>query len=220
MAILLPVIHVQSPKQAIENVKIVQDAGCGGCFLINHSIDHKQLLHAYEKVVSKFPEMWVGLNILGMEVGEAVERTSEFADGLWVDNLGVKEDGDNLDLLTLDNVRANDLTLLFGGTAFKYQESVKDVAKVAAIAAKYCDVVTTSGDATGSAPAVEKIRLMSEAVGDRRLAIASGISLENVESFLPYAYYFLVASSISKSFTELDFDKTKALAEKIHNVQV
>jgi len=48
-----------------------------------------------------------------------------------------------------------------------------------------------------------------------RLAIASGITTENVESYLPWVSDFLVASGISSSFTELDPDLTRELAEKI-----
>ena len=47
--------------------------------------------------------------------------------------------------------------------------------------------------------------MMKEAIGDHPLAIASGISLENVEQFLPYSDAFLVATSLLKPGTE-DFD--------------
>jgi len=53
----------------------------------------------------------------------------------------------------------------FGGIAFKYQMPDPDPAGSAAIAVRLMDVVTTSGTKTGSAPDIEKIRSMKEAIG-------------------------------------------------------
>lgn len=66
------------------------------------------------------------------------------------------------------------------------------------------DVVTTSGAGTGIAASVEKIRRMKTALGDFPLAIASGITPENVVDYLPYSDCYLAATGISKSFEELD----------------
>jgi predicted TIM-barrel enzyme len=77
------------------------------------------------------------------------------------------------------------------------------------------DVITTSGMATGSAPAVEKIRSMREAIGKHPLAIASGMTPENVSQFMPYADAFLVATGISKSSYELDPAKVAAFVKAI-----
>jgi predicted TIM-barrel enzyme len=52
--------------------------------------------------------------------------------------------------------------------------------------------------------------------GDYPLAIASGITPENIEKYLPYVDYFLVATGISKTFDEFDPEKRKLLAQKIH----
>lgn len=77
------------------------------------------------------------------------------------------------------------------------------------------DVVTTSGPGTGKAAAVEKIRTMKEALGDFPLAIASGITPENVSDYLPYADCFLVATGISRNFEQLDPARTHALVEAV-----
>ena len=49
----------------------------------------------------------------------------------------------------------------------------------------YMDVVTTSGPGTGKAAAPEKIRTIRQAIGDKPLAIASGVTPENVPDYLP-----------------------------------
>ena len=52
---------------------------------------------------------------------------------------------------------------------------------------------------------------MKHAIGDSPLAIASGITLENVSQYLPIADCFLVATGISESFFELDPVRTREL---------
>jgi predicted TIM-barrel enzyme len=83
------------------------------------------------------------------------------------------------------------------------------------------DVVCTSGSATGVAPPVEKIKLMS--AGTKRckgaaLAIASGVDEDNVEALLEAgADAVLVASSVSADFHNLDREKLESLVKKVHS---
>jgi uncharacterized protein len=108
--------------------------------------------------------------------------------------------------------------LYFGGTAFKglgYAED-EDAEKAAKMATEFMDIVTTSGSETGEAAPVDKIVSMKKAIGDRSLAIASGITLDNVRVYLPYVDFFLVATGISRSFHELDAVKVRELAGVIH----
>ena len=53
--------------------------------------------------------------------------------------------------------------------------------------------------------------------GDTPLAIASGITPENVEVYLPFADSFLVATGISRSFTELDPSKVRMLVQRVRS---
>ena len=71
-------------------------------------------------------------------------------------------------------------------------------------AVPYLDVITTSGTATGQAASLSKIRQIRAAIGDHPLAIASGLTPENITSYLPYANCFLVATGISRSFEMFD----------------
>ncbi len=81
----------------------------------------------------------------------------------------------------------------------------------------FMDVVTTSGPGTGHAVHVDKIRAMKEALGQFPLAIASGITAENVQDYLPWSDCYLVATGISKSFVELDPILVKALIARVRN---
>ena len=107
--------------------------------------------------------------------------------------------------------------LYFGGVAFKYQRPVEDLTRAARLAVRYMDVVTTSGPGTGIAAARDKIAEMKEAVGGFPLAIASGITPENVSDYLDVTDCFLVATGISRSFTELDLQKVCMLIEQVRS---
>jgi predicted TIM-barrel enzyme len=99
--------------------------------------------------------------------------------------------------------------------AFKYQREVEDVVQASRTAVDYMDVVTTSGPGTGFAASLDKIRTMKQAIGAFPLAIASGITPENVTDYLPISDCFLVATGISKRLDLLDARLTKRLIRTI-----
>jgi predicted TIM-barrel enzyme len=211
----LPVIHVADAAQAERNTQIAINNGADGVFLINnHGPSWQGLLRIYHDVKRKHPKVWVGLNCLDLGQSAVSSIPSETA-GLWVDNAGITVDS---------TIRARDFLRLqattawrgiyFGGVAFKYQSLVSDVATAAKSAVSYVDVVTTSGDATGSAPSVEKITTMKRAVGAHPLAIASGMTPENVPLY-HMADCFLVATGISSSYHELDARKVRQFADRL-----
>ncbi len=208
----LPVIHVTDIDQALRNTKIAMDSGADGVFLINHHMRWQRLLRIYAEVRRKVPATWIGLNCL--DLGQAaISFVPADTAGIWVDNAGVQSG--------VSQQRAEDFArkrttspwrgLYFGGVAFKYQALVSDVAAAAKAAIPFVDVITTSGEGTGSAPSVEKISVMKRAVGEHPLAIASGMTPDNIRQYL-IADCFLVATGISGSYHELDPVKVKRFA--------
>ncbi len=105
--------------------------------------------------------------------------------------------------------------LLFGGVAFKYQREVNDVARAAAIAVEYMDVVTTSGPGTGRAADAHKLQRMKSVMGEATLALASGVTPENVTLYLPHVDCLMVATGISASFNELDPHQVDRLVQTV-----
>ena len=221
--VILPVIHMETEEQAIHNALLARDSGCDGVFLINHSVSNQVLLAAHSAVKSLAPELWVGVNCLGLEEPRSLFNNGDL-DGVWVDNAGIDERAgvDGVQTFAERQRAAKEAShwegLYFGGVAFKYQRSVADLPQAARIAAGYMDVVTTSGPGTGAAPDVSKMEAMKSAIPDFPIAIASGITVENVAHFLPYADCFLVATGISKSFTELDPNRVEALVACVRSV--
>jgi hypothetical protein len=216
--VVLPVVHVESEHQARNNADLARQAGADGVFLINHFSDCEDLLDIHRKVSEDHPDWWVGVNCLDVDPPDLFELVSDRVAGIWVDNAGVDERRDEQPLAeeaTVARERSGWKGLYFGGVAFKYQRPVEDLTRAAQIAVRHMDVVTTSGPGTGIAAACEKIAAMKEAVGDFPLAIASGITPENVGDYLEVADCFLVATGISRSFTELDPVKVRSLVEQV-----
>jgi predicted TIM-barrel enzyme len=220
----LPVIHVQHASQAIRNAQRAMAAGADGVFLINHSITPTHLLTTWRAVVDALGGgAWVGLNILGVHPKVLFADLPRDLGGVWVDNALITEGAEQSDAERVRDAQKQagwqPPQLYFGGVAFKYQTAVawEDLASTARTAARYVDVVTTSGSATGKAASPDKLRVMKEAIGETPLAIASGITPENVEHFLPFADAFLVATGISTSFVELDEARTRALVDRVRS---
>jgi hypothetical protein len=206
-----PVIHVSTDSQAERNLNVAMENGADGVFLINHHIYAASLAVIFRNLRVKYPDVWIGVNYLGLPPWPTAQL-SVGSNGLWMDKcIGRASWPDNIQMP------------LYISTAFKYQVQypLKDEAKRAAWIASSAlpgvrDVVVTSGKATGSPPTVEKLQKLRKYLPDHLpLGIASGLTPENVGSFLPHATHFLVSTGIGLDFHDLDPAKVRAFAEAI-----
>lgn len=207
---VIPVVHVQDQKQALNNAEIALDQGADGIFLISMRRMPHQKLHDIQQIIRvDFPDFWIGVNYLDLEAEKVFKNVDRGISGVWSDNAGIDEKSERqIDAAVIRNAQIESgwKGLYFGGVAFKYQRPVEDCAAAARVAVNFVDVVTTSGEATGISANIDKIRTMKEAMGDHPLAIASGISPENIHEYTPFIDAFLVASSLLVKGSE-DFDK-------------
>ncbi|TSC62064.1 MAG: hypothetical protein G01um101448_177 [Parcubacteria group bacterium Gr01-1014_48] len=215
---LLVVIHAESVAQANRNTGVAFANGADGVFLINHALSVRELFGIHRALRRKWPKFFIGLNCLGMRSGEMFGIIPKSVSGFWSDDAGIQEnDPDPVAEASaawkIRQERSDWRGIYFGGVAFKYQEKVSDPGRMAQLAMPYLDVVTTSGDRTGSPPTVGKMCALRASVGDFPIAIASGITPENVADYLPYTDCFLVATGVSMSFTELDRERVALLAK-------
>lgn len=212
------VVHVTDERQALEQSGIAFDAGTDGVFLINHAVGIDELLDVYGAVRQAVgPTAWIGVNALGGEpvavVHDAVSRGfPSMFDGLWTDNAGIDEASVEQPT-TYAELRSCWGGAYFGGVAFKYQRPVDDLGAAARASAGHVDVLTTSGSGTGSAPTAEKIEALVDAAPGLPVAIASGITPENVGTIAGRAHAVLVATGISRDFEHLDIDRVRALVD-------
>jgi predicted TIM-barrel enzyme len=222
--VLLPVIHPISHDQVLENVRVVTKAGVPGIFLINQGMPLMRIFPIVNELRKMYPNLWIGMNVLGSTPSEALLWTISGCDGaidgIWSDNVGVDERTllqHHAEKFVTTRERLNWNGLYFGGTAFKYQRTIPfhRLGEISTIATEYADVVCTSGEGTGIAADVSKVQKMHNGMGDHALALASGVTSENVHEYLPFVDAFLVGTGIESNIGIIDEQKVNDLMQKI-----
>ena len=222
--VFLPVIHPGTKKSALQSIDTAVRSGADGIFLFNQGMSSAQVLDFIPQVYQRHPNLWIGVNLLGTEPEEVIGLVAGLpVGGIWSDNAKIDEMSDAQpagEQFRQARNKAGWKGLYFRGVAFKYQREV-DAAllpEAARKASPWMDVITSSGPGTGYAATVEKARALRSGAGTHPLALASGVSPENVDGFLPYVDAYLVASEIetAKYSGILVPERTKLLAKKIH----
>jgi predicted TIM-barrel enzyme len=219
--VLLPVVHPTSWDEALHSISVAATAGVRGIFLIDQGLPAKEVLRLVLTVRERYPSLWVGVNLLAFSPTEGLRQALDGLggrlDGLWADNAAVDENADAQPkaqkLLDVRRERGWN-GLYFGGVAFKYQRQVapEDLGKAARTAAPFVDVICTSGAGTGHAADPAKVAALRAGVGPEvALALASGVTDENVAQYLPHVNAFLVGTGIVESFGVLDPAKVASL---------
>ena len=198
---VLPVVHHLNDQTTYDQAALALDLGADGVFLISHRGEDVQLFAPAERLKQRFPQALIGFNLLESHAREALAHAcATNVDMLWVDVPGIDSRGVSPFARLLSRAlseEAPDL-LFFASVAFKYQRDEPDPGLAAVNAWRKGMIPTTSGARTGKAPDVEKIQSMRDALGDgASLAIASGMTPDNVRDFLPYATHFLAATGVS-----------------------
>lgn len=228
---VLPVVHVSDARQTLHNIVTLRRAGAHGVFLINHDFEHAALVPVIRDVRRAHPDLFLGVNFLGVTGRDAFPVLGELqadgcpVDAYWGDDARIDERvEDQAEAGEIDAVRAASgwAGLYFGGTAFKKQRVVaaEDYARAAQTACRHMDVVTTSGIATGAAADVSKIGVFRAACGDHAMAIASGVTPDNVEHYAADVDAILVATGINldDDFYNIDPTRLRALLERVRTI--
>lgn len=197
-------------NQVLTNVKICTDNGIKKVFLINHHVGVEDMLNCTTIVKDKYPELWIGVNMLGVPATEAIAKNLTGIDGLWCDETLTREDVINHKVFK---------GLIFSGLAFKYQPQPEDLEHACKEAIRANVVATTSGSATGKAADIEKIKTISKHIGNNPMAIASGVSIDNIHDYFGLVDYLLVASSITSSQEMIYEDKLKELVKAVKDFE-
>lgn len=226
--VFLPVIHPAGKDVALKSIQTAIECGADGIFLINQGMSTRQVLDFIPEVHRRHDRLWIGVNLLGSEPEDVIGIIADLpVGGIWSDNAGIDERSDaqpSGERFRRARQKAGWTGLYFGGVAFKYQRDVPN--SMLPVAAKHAipwmDVITSSGPGTGYAASVEKSKALRSGAGDHPLALASGVSPENVAGFLPYVDAYLVATEIesAKGSGVVVPERTKLLAERIHEWHV
>lgn len=216
--VVLPVVHVLDSNRTRKNVEILLEAGAQGCFLINHDFDPEKFLPIIRDTRAAFPSLWMAVNFLAVTGEQAFPILGQLqaegcqVDAYWADDACIDEDGANVEAKAIGATREASGWdgLYFGGTAFKKQREV-DPSRYGDAAREACpfmDVITTSGVATGQEADLGKIETFRAAIGDRPMALASGISPENARAYADVDC-FMVATGINEAGNFYDIDPAR-----------
>lgn len=218
-----PVIHVNGPAEALEDAYMVVEAGCDGLFFIQMQGRDEYLDELVELVKAKYPRFQVGVNYLGTNnPSKAFLRAKKAgADATWLDNCYIRADGIEApghQLIDVFNMNTDIPTdhLIFAAAAFKYQKIDPKPKETAELLRNIGFIPTTSGDATGFPPTVEKLSSMFNG----ELAVASGIDHNNVEELGKYVSHILIATGISDQFLDrISKSKLELFMERVNELR-
>lgn len=217
-----PVVHCLSPEDQEEafwhafwNTHTAVKNGADGVFLTGQGVSASDLIGIYQHVRERFPDIWLGINFVGISPQKsfaALSSTALYCDGLnalWTDGMP------DYYLPLPSSIQ------LFGGVAFKRSASdiVDDeLTRVCEAAVRYVNVAT----ATGSPPSMAELVAIREALDGRiPLALVGGVDEDNIDGLKAVADIFLATLSIigrvkgvpGESFIP---EKVRRLADLIH----
>ena len=218
--VVTPVIHVLDSDQALRNAALSAEAGAAGVFLINHDFERERLIPIIRDLRAAMPRLWFGVNFLGVPGSAAFPVLGDMeaegcpVDAYWADDARIDErTAHQSEAAAIARIRAESgwTGLYLGGVAFKKQRPVDpaDYARAAQLARPFMDVVTTSGPATGQEADADKIIEFRKAIGDRPLALASGVTPENAARYGQDVDWFLVATGINRAGDFYNIDRAR-----------
>lgn len=215
-----PVIHLRDDAQGADEAAKALDAGADGVFFIHHAGDDTMAVRVARRTKKQYSEWYVGINLLAAGPIVAFEQAIDAGlNAVWADSVGVTSEGLNgqaRELLSLHVVHP--FIDIFAGVAFKYQPKDSNPNGTVYQLSDLGWIPCTSGKATGSAAEASKVEALGNA-SSIGLALASGVTLDNVAEYLPHVSHFFVASSISQDDYTLDFERMSAMASRIHGAR-
>ena len=207
---IIPVIHMVNEDQVFANVNTCIKCGIKKVFIINHVVSVEELLDCAYKVKSAYNLLWVGVNMLGLTAEQALTRSLLNLDGIWSDS-----SLEPAQTYLYQYYKRIHKGMFFGGVSFKYQPQPIDLKSACELSKLTTSVATTSGSGTGQSPTTYKIKLIREYLGEHPMAIASGISSENIHLYKDLANYLLVSTSITDKNEFIIEEKLMELKSKI-----
>lgn len=224
--VFLVALHAKNAEQVtLEAKKILTHDGADGLIVVNNggyvssTEEYPNLFDIAVAIKDKYPSHIVGINPLDLSILQAVEAMEKIhiqywengtrdkkkliLDLLWTDDSGIIELQGSACIASKlrEAIMASKIngTLVphYASIAFKYRQQPQDLAVVAQAAAAEFPVVVTSGDGTGMAADVEKIKRIRSYIGpETKLALASGLTLENFCTYASYIDICIVGTSL------------------------
>lgn len=214
-----PVIHVKTGdyELALRQAEIAQKNGCKGVFLISMDGVDEILCDFAEKIKKSLPKFNVGINHLRLSCVDNYVRNRLFDIGFhWSDHGVVYGDEIPLETYVLSGRVRVSGGKCFQPIGFKYQKKDADIGLSALNTLKLGFIPTTSGAETGKPAPISKLETIRKSIFiGAPLAIASGVTPENIESYFGYVSHILVSTGISEDFYTFSESKLKDLMQRL-----
>lgn len=225
-----PVVHINDTAIAIKQGELALGLGADGIYLIDHNGETEPIFETMAQIRANCPDSFIGINLLGYSTDAVYRMVGRVSSGnrlllpsaVWVDNVEQNREDPVSFLKQKNGLPGLNSVRLLGGIAFKYTGTFTEDPECAAAEVKRLreavDVITTSGAGTGKAPTIEKLRAVKQAAGNKPVAVASGISAQNIREFVGLVDQILVSSSIETYPYSGIFDeaKLKELIDIVH----
>lgn len=202
---VIPVIHHIDTQTTLRNAAICARTGAWGVTLISMDADNSELCALAEVIKYGYPNLKVGVNHLGELAFDSIAQNLESdLDFTWTDNQLVKDGIASEFAMQCSSLLQGKDHLLFSAVSFKYQEKDLDPVRSALKTFELGFVPTTSGAKTGASADLEYLNKLSSIIPVKTLAVASGLTPENVLVQKQYLGFGFVATGVSKDFNNLD----------------
>lgn len=219
---VLPVIHYLNQQQALDNAELAVELGADGVFFIDMSgFKENEVLHLAHMLKEKNIKTKVGINILSNPTPASMVMAHVWGfDMVWTDNQDYFNGEAPKYVQVMKDMMVSYKLDVFTAVAFKYQAKDPKPTESAYAAARDYFIPTTSGAGTGIAADIEKVKAMRESFmysswhKNPPIALASGLTPDNIELYKPYITHALVATGINKDFYNLDRELLKTFIER------
>lgn len=222
--ILLPVVSCFNEEQFEYNIDILYEyyvqKKIDGIIIINTNCSLDILFNTLNIMKNKYPDLWIGINILGYNIFEVLNYLTEITmvNGLWIDNSYVTDkDYQNIPEIIINHFKNISWDgLYFGGTLFKYIKYSGDTNKICSNSIPYMDIITTSGDGTGIPIEINKLQNIYNIIDNKRpIALASGITSDNIDIIKEYVDIFIVGTYIVDDNYNININNLNLLINKL-----
>jgi hypothetical protein len=238
---LFVVLHMIQPyiplgdnvvDHTLKQCDIAVDNGADGVCIIagKLGITIHQLNEAARLIKVKYPKTFVVINYL-IDPSFSMRMLPHYVDGIWTDQ-GVDGRGFQKDVIETSCVRRRMdwngiwFTGFFhkGGDLRQPENEKLKILTDDLLELHQSVIPTTTGLGTGIPADISSIQRLYKMIdGRKKMAIASGITIENVSSYLPYIEYFFVGTGVEKKSNHnthvgfLDAHSIKQLSSIIHH---
>lgn len=212
---IIPVIHHTNEFLSMKKAEICAKNKAYGVFIISMISDNIGLSGLAKKIKIAFPDLKVGINLLGYSALDSIYESLNYSlDMTWSDCPIVTGSFITPEAKAIEEEIQNTNHLFFNSVAFKYQSIERNVQQAVLNSKLLQFIPTTSGEATGKAANLTKIKSMKDSLKDYPLAIASGLTPDNIQQYTPYIEFGLVATGISDDFNNFNELKLQEIIKK------